>query len=123
MPLRRAGHMTALMCSLFSIRMAMVSPSRRSALRNRCANRLARASRSSKVTTVPDGGRMTAGLLCPICGRICMGRLHDAHLDGCDAGAGQLVRSNRAVPAVGQQQGAVAEFVPQIAVCDGFAVG
>ncbi|CFR85894.1 Uncharacterised protein [Mycobacterium tuberculosis] len=66
--------MTACTCSLFSIRMATTSSSRRPAWRNQCANRLARASNSSKLMTVPDGYRMTAGLSAPIYGRICMRR-------------------------------------------------
>ena len=114
--------MTAWMCSLFSIRIATVSPSRRPAWRKPCASRLARASSSSKVMTVPDGCRMTAGLLAPVSrevwGRICMAPdCITPYLDGCHAG-----RWRRADSPSGQQQGAVAEFMPQIAVVNGLPV-
>src|ERR1700739_395305 len=53
--------------------------------------------------TVPDGCRMTAGLLAPRWGRICMRRLYYPST-------------------LRQQQGAVAEFMPEIAVFDGLSV-
>ena len=77
--------MTAWKCSLFSIRMATASPSRRPCLRKKWARRLALASSSANVSTVPDGCMMMAGLsgLATACSRICMGRLYDAELDRC----------------------------------------
>src|SRR6476620_7589062 len=94
--------------------MATASPSRRPCLRKKWARRLARASSSANVSTVPDGWMMTAALsgLAAACSRICMGQITTTELDRCQDPFVDLVYAGRTYYYVAGDRGCVL-FVDQ----------